>query len=179
MPRTSSSRPTVVDSTATRPSRSSLGYGCCLEDPDCGFMYNVAVGYKSRPPSQTSPSPKTLVGRKETNTEQSSADIRDPQFRVKRSSQRSRSSHMQQACQGRGYGAYRCTEPIAPTRIGIDRLSRTEISQSRTMPRSNRVWRECNLCGIATDVAPRAGFGSETGSLISHSGYYAKRSREF
>ena len=55
-------------------------------------MYNVIDGYKSRPPSQISPSPGTIVERKETNTEQSSADIRDPQLRVKRSSQRSRSS---------------------------------------------------------------------------------------
>ena len=53
-----------------------------------GFVYNVIGGYESRLPSQISSSPGTLVGRRETNTEQSSADIRDPQFRVKRSSQR-------------------------------------------------------------------------------------------
>jgi hypothetical protein len=70
-----------------------------------------------------------------------------------------------------GYGSYRCTEPIDPTRIGIDRVSRKEISQSRTMPRSNRVWRESVLCGIATDVAPRAGFVSGNVSLIPHSGH--------
>ena len=78
---------------------------------------------------------------------------------------------MQPAYQGVGYVAYRFTEPIATTRIGIDRLSRTEISQSRTMPRSNRVWRESVLCGIATDVAPRAGFISGNVSLIPHSGH--------
>ena len=38
------------------------------------------------------------------------------------------------------------------------------------MPRSNRVWRESVLCGIATDVAPRAGFSSGTVSLIAHNG---------
>ena len=68
------------------------------------------------------------------------------------------------------------TQPgtLRPTRIGIDRLSRTRISQSRTMPRSNRVWRWSSLYGIATDVAPRAGFGSGTGSLIAQVGYHVK-----
>jgi hypothetical protein len=142
MPWTSSSRTASVDSTATRPSRSSLGYGCCLESLHSGLMYNVAVGYKSRPPSQTSPSPKTIVRRRVTSTELSSSKPLDPQFRVKMSSQRSQPHHTQQAYQVCGYGS--CTEPIDPTRIGIDRVSRKEISQSRTMPRSKRVWRESN-----------------------------------
>ena len=134
-------------------------------------MYNVAVGYKSRPPSQISSSPKTIVRRRETSTELSSSITCDPQFRVKMSSQRSQPHHMQQAYRVCGYGSYRCTEPIDPTRIGIDRVSRKEISQSRTMPRSSRVWRESVLCGIATDVAPRAGFISGNVSLIPHSGH--------
>ena len=119
--------------------------------------------------SQRSPEP--VVKEKETSTELSSSKPLDPQFRVKMSSQRSQPHHTQQAYQVCGYGSYRCTEPIDPTRIGIDRLSRKEISQSRTMPRSSRVWRESVLCGIATDVAPRAGFRSGSVSLIPHSGH--------
>ena len=120
----------------------SLGYGCCLEDLHFGVMYNVVGGYKSRPPSQIFPSPETFVKSKETSIGLSSSITCDPQFRVKMSSQRSQPHHMQQAYRVCGYGSYRFTEPIDPTRIGIDRLSRKEISQSRTMPRSSRVWRE-------------------------------------
>ena len=92
----------------------------------------------------TSPSPEPFVERKETSTERSLPVRRLLNSRIKDAHRETTPSHMQQACQGRGYGTYRCTEPIVPTRIGIDRLSRTEISQSRTMPRSNRVWRESN-----------------------------------
>jgi hypothetical protein len=54
-------------------SRQALGTDCLLEDPHFGLMYNVAVGYKSRPPSQTSPSPEPVVKRRETSTELSSS----------------------------------------------------------------------------------------------------------
>jgi hypothetical protein len=144
---TSSSGTSSVDSTATRPSRSSLGYGCCLEDLHCGFIHcssrsaSRVIGVSAYE-QRTSPSSKTLVRRKVTSTEQSSSKPLDPQFGVKMSSQRSQPHHTQQAYQVCGYGSYRCTEPIDPTRIGIDRVSRKEISQSRTMPRSKRVWRE-------------------------------------
>ena len=125
----------------------SLGYGCCLEDLHFGFIHCSSrsasrVTGVSADEQRTSPSSKTLVRRKETSTELSSSITCDPQFRVKMSSQRSQPHHMQQAYRVCGYGSYRCTEPIDPTRIGIDRLSRKEISQSRTMPRSSRVWRE-------------------------------------
>ena len=98
---TSSSGALLVDSIATRPSRSSLGYGCCLEDLHFGFIHCSSrsasrVTGVSADEQRTSPSSKTLVRRKETSTELSSSITCDPQFRVKMSSQRSQPHHMRQ-----------------------------------------------------------------------------------
>ena len=163
----------------------SLGYGCCLEDLHCGFIHcstrsaSRVIGVSAYE-QRTSPSPKTLVGRKETSTELSSSITCDPQFRVKMSSQRSQPpKRAAGADKGVGTDLTVARNPsILLASELTDCLAKRYLNRARCLALTVSGEKVVLSC-IATDVAPRAGFSSGTVSLIAHNGLSAKHYRKF
>ena len=116
---------------------STKGLICFLSD----VLREVYRSLRRR--TRTSPSPEPFVERKETSTERLlhilDSSTREKKMLTENQGLPTCSQHVEVV----GTGLTVARKPSSATRIGIDRLSRTRVSQSRTMPRSNRVWREC------------------------------------
>ena len=127
----------------------ALGTAIALRVSTKGLMHVLSSVrrevYRSlRRRTRTSPSPQPFVERKETSTERLlhilDSSTREQKMLTENQGLPTCSKHVEVV----GTGLTVARKPSSATRIGIDRLSRTEISQSRTMPRSIRVWRECS-----------------------------------